>query len=92
MFCKKAHFRYTNWLKISEKSITRKTLLCVTCVAPNNSTGSKKIAPEFLNLSAFKLPLCGLVVFIDVNTYLLTVDSSFKIFLKKNYAIALGKR
>ena len=92
MFCKKGHFRYTNWFKISEKSITRNTLFCGTCVAPNNSTGIKKIAPEVLNISALKLPLCGLVVLTDVNTYLLTVDSSFKIFLKKNYAIALDKR
>ena len=40
--------------------------------------------------SALKLPLCGLVVFIDMNMYILTEKAwSFKTFFKGNYAIAL---
>ena len=40
--------------------------------------------------SALKLPLCGLVVFTDMNTYILTEGGrSFKTFLKENYAVAL---
>ena len=39
--------------------------------------------------STLKLPLCGLVVFIDMNTYILTGGRSFKTLLKENYAIAL---
>ena len=39
-------------------------------------------------LSALKLILCGVVVFIDMNTYT-EVGMSFKTFLKENYAIAL---
>ena len=31
---------------------------------------------------------CGLVIFIDMNTYILTKGRNFKTFLKKNYAIA----
>ena len=32
---------------------------------------------------------CGLVIFTDMNTYILKKSKSFKIFLKENYAIAL---
>ena len=32
---------------------------------------------------------CGIVVFIDMNTYILTKGRNFKTFLKENYAIAL---
>ena len=44
---------------------------------------------EFPILSALKLPLCELVVFIDMETYILTEGRHFKTFLKENYAIAL---
>ena len=30
------------------------------------------------------------MVFIDMNTYILSEDRNFKVFLKANYAIALG--
>ena len=39
-------------------------------------------------LSALKLILCGVVVFIDMNTHT-EVGMSFKTFLKENYSIAL---
>ena len=39
-------------------------------------------------LSALKLILCGVVVFIDMNTHT-EVGMSFKTFLKENYLIAL---
>ena len=39
-------------------------------------------------ISALKLILCGLVVFIDMNTYA-EVSMSFRTFLKENYRIAL---
>ena len=32
------------------------------------------------------------MVFINTNTYILTEDRNFKVFLKANYAIALGSR
>ena len=38
-------------------------------------------------LSAHKLPSCGLVVFIDMNKYIVTEGRSFKAFLKENYAV-----
>ena len=40
-------------------------------------------------LSVLKLSSCGPVVFISVNTYILTEDTNFKAFLKENYPIAL---
>ena len=46
----------------------------------------KNFIPVFPVLSALKLPSCRLMVFIDINTYILTEDISFKIFLKKNDA------
>ena len=49
----------------------------------------KNCAPEFLILSALKLSSCELVVFVDMNTYILTEDRNFKTFLKANYATAL---
>ena len=49
----------------------------------------KNCSPEFLILSALKLPRCGLVVFVDMNTYILTEGTNFKTFLKEKYPIAL---
>ena len=41
-------------------------------------------------ISALKLPLCGLVVLTDMDTYILIEGGRiFKTFLKENYAIAL---
>ena len=50
----------------------------------------KNCAPEFLIPLAFKLPSYGLVVFIDMNTFVFTEDRNFKTFLKENYATASG--
>ena len=49
----------------------------------------KSCAPEFLILSDFKLPLYTLVVFININTCIVTEGRHFKTFLKENYVIAL---
>ena len=43
----------------------------------------KSFAPEFLIRSAFKFPSYGLVVFIDLNTYLPTEGWNFKTLLKE---------
>ena len=51
----------------------------------------KKGSPEFLILSTLKLPSCGLVVFINMNTYILTEGTNFNAFLKKIYPTAFGK-
>ena len=69
---------------ISEKNITRRTFLHRgACIHQKSQQGIQKI------ISALKLILCGLVVFIDMNTYT-EVGRNFKTFLKENYAIALG--
>ena len=71
---------------ISEKkNITRRTFLYRgTCMHQKSQRGIQKI------LSVLKLPLCRLVVFPDMNMYILIEeDRVFKIFLKENYAIAL---
>ena len=49
----------------------------------------KNCVSEFQFLSNLKLPLCGLVVFIDMNMSLHTEGMDFKKSLTKNYAIAL---
>ena len=51
---------------------------------------NKNCPPEFLIFSALELPSCGLVVFIDMNIYILIEGRNFKTFLKENYAVALG--
>ena len=64
--------------------------LCGTSVASKIQQGAgKNCAREFLVLSALKLPPCGLVVFIDMTTYI-TKGKNFKAFLAENYAIALA--
>ena len=45
----------------------------------------KNCVPEFPILSALKLPRCGLVVFIDMNTYILKEDRNLVTVLKENY-------
>ena len=59
-------------------------------VAPKVSTSrdTKNCAPELLILSALKLPSCGLVVFIDMDTFILTEGRNFRNFSKENYANA----
>ena len=78
-------FSYLIWFMISEKNITRPTFLHRGAwIHQISQQGIQKI------LSALKLIICGLVVFIDINKYILTEGGrSFKTFLKDNYAIAL---
>ena len=47
-----------------------------------------KCVPEFSIFSALKLASCGMMVFTDMNTYILTEGRNFKSFLQKKYAIA----
>ena len=49
----------------------------------------KNCETELLILSVLKLPLHGQIVFIDINTFILTEGWNFKKFLKENYAVAL---
>ena len=63
-----------------KKNITRCTFLhrCA-CMHQKSQRGIHKI------FSVLKLPLCGLVVFIDMKTFILTEEGrSFKTFLKEN--------
>ena len=50
---------------------------------------TKNCAPEFPIFSALKLHSCDLVVFINMNAYLLTEDKNLKTFLKENYSVGL---
>ena len=45
---------------------------------------TKNCAPEFLILSAIKLPSYGLVVFINMNIYIHKEGTNFKTFLKES--------
>ena len=69
----------------SGKSIKRCTLLQRgACKNEKSKRGIQKI------LSVLKLPSYRLVVFIDMNTYIVTEgDRSFKTFLKENCAVTL---
>ena len=61
--------------------------------APKVSTNKayNKICTRISNyFKPFKLPLCGLVIFIGMNRYILTEWGNCKIYLKENYATALG--
>ena len=76
MFCKlvKVHFRY---------------MICLFYdlwfpIKVSQGT-QRRCVPEFLILSALKLPSYGLVVFINMNTE----DTNFKTFLQENYLIDL---
>ena len=74
----------------SEKSSTRCTYLRGANVAQKVSTRRTiNYALEFIIFSALELPLCGLMVFIVMNTYMLTESENFKLFLKENHKIAL---
>ena len=46
--------------------------------------------PQVLIFSALKLTSCELVVFVDMNAYILTEVRIFKAILKEIHAIALG--
>ena len=47
-------------------------------------------APQILIFSALKLNSCELVVFVDMNAYILTEVRIFKAILKEIHAIVLG--
>ena len=72
-FCKKRHEVYVS-------------LRCARSTKVSTRHTHTKFAPEFLILSALKLTLCEIMVFIDMNTYMLTEGWNFKTFTEK-YAI-----
>ena len=45
---------------------------------------TKSYLSEFLSFFSLKLPSCPLVIFINMNMYMLTDGMSFRIFLKRN--------
>ena len=89
----KAYFRYPIWFMTFGKSITMCAFLYHRDPSMHQKSQQsilKNFVSEFPVLSALKIPLCGLVIFIAVSTiWILTEVRSFKTFLKENYAIAL---
>ena len=77
---------YDIWKKYHEMHVSSSWCTHAPKVSKKNR---KNCVPEFQNLSAFELPWCGLLLFIDMNTYILTEWRNFKTFLKENYPIAL---
>ena len=75
---------------ISQKIFTRSMLFHPWSTYAQNVSAlhTKDYTPEFPIFSAYKLPLCGLVVSIDMNTYKLTGVRNLKT-LKENYSISL---
>ena len=59
------------------------------CTKRVNKAYKNICVPKFTVHLTLNLPSCGLVVFIDMNRYILTEGSNFKTFLKDNYAVAL---
>ena len=58
--------------------------------APNVSTRhTKNCVSNFPILAALNLPSCEIVVFVNVNTYILTEGRNCRIFMKVKCAIAL---
>ena len=72
---------------ISEKKY-RKVHISSWCKSQQGTR--KNYAPKFIILSALNLPSCGLVVFINMKTYLLTEGRNSKTFLKRNKSIPLN--
>ena len=61
------------------------------CHLKSQQSTQESFAPEFLILLALKLPPCGLVVFINMNTYILYTDgTNLRTSLKESYPIGLG--
>ena len=96
MFCKlpEVYFRYTiclvQGLSFLKKSITRCTLFVVHAWHLKSQQSTQKNGPpEFLILSVLKLLSCGLVVFMNMSTYILIEGRNCKTFLKESYPIAL---
>ena len=87
----KARFRYTIWFMFLKKVISQGARFFEdTCGTKSHNKAHKNCAPEFLIPSALKLTSCELVVFIDMNAYILIEGRSFKTILKENYAVALN--
>ena len=80
----KTHFTYTILFHDFWKSITKCTFICVTLMAPTASTKhTKNCAPELLILSAIKLPSRGIVIFIDINSYVQNAEPKFQNILER---------
>ena len=73
----------------SEKSIARCTILCCSARVHQKSQHGirKNFVPKFPIFSAHNLPSCELVVFVEMNWYILTQGRDFKTLLRENYAI-----
>ena len=75
-----AHFWSTIWFVISEKIITIFKVSRGEYVHQNSKLDTQNCALVFLILSTLKLPLYGLVVLNDANSYILKEDRIFKAF------------
>ena len=60
------------------------------CTKSLNKAYKKSVFQNFQLAQPLHLPTYELVVFVDMNTYILTIGRNFKTFLKENYVIALG--
>ena len=60
------------------------------CTKSLNKACKKSVFQNFQLAQPLHLPTYELVVFVDMNTYILTIGRNFKTFLKENYVIALG--
>ena len=86
----KAHFKCTILFMISEKKYQEVQVFLWCILKPRvcqNGT-HRNCASKFLVLLALKLLSSRIVVFIDMDTYILTECRNFEAFLKENYAIA----
>ena len=90
-----SHFRYTIWCMIFERKYHEGHVCSRWCShAPKVSTSYSHIcrkicALEFPIFPAFQLIIWGLVVFTDMNRYIVKESRNFKTLLKENYAVAL---
>ena len=84
----KAHFKYTIWFIISEKSIMRCTVSSRCMHGTKSLTRhTKKVC--FKIFRSFSPKITFMWTFTDMNTYKLTEGRNFKILLKANYTAAL---
>ena len=80
-----AHFRYTIWFTISEKSITMYTFFHHGVV--HAYTKSLSTNKAYKNNCVPELPILSALKNIEMNLDMLTKEKNFKTFLKENYAI-----
>ena len=80
---------FPNGLKLYITRCTRGTCFFITVMAralqKSQQTMLENCVTEFPILSTAKLPLCELVVYIEMNTYILMEGRKFKTLLKENY-------